>query len=513
MYTDMTHWNRVRARVMKRGESTRSVAATEGISRNTVRKMLRFEQPPGYRRTAANSLKSGARSRSSGPWKDVAGVVRSLPSRETAGFLSSLFRALHSDGSCEAAEQRLRTWGFGAKPVDHAEQSRLRWMRFMYDIERGCAPVAAGLDPEQCERLMRRLLPESANQRHKALSILAHASGISARELARHLGASRNGVRSYLRDFEAGGVDTLFNRKQRARMTDNAVLRDAVFTLLHEPPSASGINRTTWKMADLQRILAARGHQAGADTIRSIIRSAGYAWKSAKVVLTSTDSRYEEKLARIRDVLGRLQPDEHFFSIDEFGPFAVKAKPGRLLTAPGVQPSVPQWQKSKGCLILTAALELSANQVTHFYSTAKNTDEMIRMANTLLERYADASTLYLSWDAASWHLSKKLTTFVDEHNAAAQVSHRPLLELAPLPASAQFLNVIESVFSGMARAIIHNSDYESVDAAMSAIDRYFLERNQHFETHPKRAGKAIWGLERTACEFSDANNCKDPAYR
>ncbi|SDI12839.1 Winged helix-turn helix [Paraburkholderia phenazinium] len=383
----------------------------------------------------------------------------------------------------------------------------------MYDIERGCVPVAAGLDPEQCERLMRRLLPESANQRHKALSILAHASGISAREIARHLGASRNGVRSYLRDFEAGGVDALFNRKQPARMTDNAVLRGAVFTLLHEPPSASGINRTTWKMADLQHVLAARGHQAGADTIRSIIRSAGYAWKSAKVVLTSTDSRYEEKLARIRDVLGRLQPDEHFFSIDEFGPFAVKAKPGRLLTAPGVQPSVPQWQKSKGCLILTAALELSANQVTHFYSTAKNTDEMIRMANRLLERYADARTLYLSWDAASWHLSKKLTAFINEHNATAEANHRPLLELAPLPASAQFLNVIESVFSGMARAIIHNSDYESVDAVKGAIDRYFLERNLHFETHPKRAGKAIWGLERTACEFSGANNCKDPTYR
>jgi transposase len=220
MYTDIAHWNRVRARVMKRGESARSVAATEGISRNTVRKMLRFEQPPGYRRTAANSLMSAARSRSSPPWKDVAGVVRLLPAQAAAGFLSSLFRTLHSDVSGEAAEQRLRTWGFGAKPVDHAEQSRLRWMRFMYDIERGCAPVAAGLDPEQRETLMRRLLPESANQRHKALSILAHASGISAREIAHHLGASRNGVRSYLRDFEAGGVDTLFNRKQRARMTE-----------------------------------------------------------------------------------------------------------------------------------------------------------------------------------------------------------------------------------------------------------------------------------------------------
>jgi hypothetical protein len=39
------------------------------------------------------------------------------------------------------------------------------------------------------------------------------------------------------------------------------------------------------------------------------------------------------------------------------------------------------------------------------------------------------------------------------------------------PARAQFLNVIESVFSGTARAIIHNSDYKSVDETKRAIFR------------------------------------------
>jgi hypothetical protein len=44
-------------------------------------------------------------------------------------------------------------------------------------------------------------------------------------------------------------------------------------------------------------------------------------------------------------------------------------------------------------------------------------------------------------------------------------------------AGAQFLNVIESVLSGMARAIIHNSDYGSVGDAQAAMTRYFEERN------------------------------------
>ncbi|MFH1935154.1 MAG: IS630 family transposase, partial [Pseudomonadota bacterium] len=89
----------------------------------------------------------------------------------------------------------------------------------------------------------------------------------------------------------------------------------------------------------------------------------------------------------------------------------------------------------------------------------------------------------------------------------------PLVKLAPLPTSAQFLNVIESVFSGMARAIIHNSDYQSVDDCKSAIDKYFWERNDHFQKHPKRAGNKIWGKERVKATFSESNNCKDPMYR
>ncbi len=89
----------------------------------------------------------------------------------------------------------------------------------------------------------------------------------------------------------------------------------------------------------------------------------------------------------------------------------------------------------------------------------------------------------------------------------------PIVKPVPLPAGAQFLNVIESVFSGMARAIIHNSDYLSLEAAKQAIDKHFTTRNQDFQKHPKRAGRKIWGAERVQSEFRESNNCKDPLYR
>ncbi len=172
---------------------------------------------------------------------------------------------------------------------------------------------------------------------------------------------------------------------------------------------------------------------------------------------------------------------------------------------------MPQRQRSKGTLIVTAALELSTNQITHFYSPAKNTSEMVKLLYRIVDTYADQECIYFSWDAASWHASKALYSSVQDINIRR--NGRLQVKLVPLPSCAQFLNVIESVFSGMARAIIHNSDFPSLDAAQDAIDKYFAERNEQFSKHPKRAGQKIWGDERVPSEFSVSHNCKDPKYR
>ncbi|MBC4018086.1 IS630 family transposase [Siccirubricoccus deserti] len=346
------------------------------------------------------------------------------------------------------------------------------------------------------------------------MAILADRHGLAPGMVCRFLGIDSKVHRKYLRTFEEGGQTALFARQTKStRKFDSEALKQAVFRLLHEPPSNHGINRTTWIMPDLSRVLRETGHPTCPEVIRKITKAAGYRWRKARVVLTSSDPNYTEKLDRIRSILSELRPDEAFFSIDEFGPFAVKMQPGRVLSAPGEQRVVPQWQRSRGCLILTAALELSGNQVTHFYSLKKNTAEMIRMMELLVERYRDRGKLYLSWDAASWHISKRLHQCVKEHNAAVLNGGGPTVETVPLPSGAQFLNVIESIFSGMARSIIHNSDYKTVDDAKAAINRYFADRNAQFTQHPRRAGKKIWGKERELADFSEANNCKDPRYR
>jgi transposase len=338
--------------------------------------------------------------------------------------------------------------------------------------------------------------------------IMASRRGVRPAFICKVLRLSPSTYRRCVRVFSEGGAAALFARRTNPhRKFDNERIKNALFDTLHQPPGNFGINRTTWRLADLSLIMGQRGYPICEDVIRQIIKAAGYRWRKARIVLTSNDPEFSEKLGTIQSILAGLPLDEAFFSIDEYGPVAVKAQPGRSLVAPDERHIVPQWQKSRGSITVTAALELSSNQITHFYSSHKNTDEMIRMMKVFVAQYQDRKRIWLSWDAASWHISKRLNQEIEEHNNSGTW---PVVATAPLPARAQFLNIIESVFSGMARAVIQNSNYGSVDVAKAAIGRYFEERNTYFKAHPRRAGNKIWGKERVAATFSASNNCKDP---
>ena len=59
MYTDPRKWAEVRRRVQVNGESIRGFAQAEGLSRNTIRKMLRQDRPSQYTRPAAETQITG----------------------------------------------------------------------------------------------------------------------------------------------------------------------------------------------------------------------------------------------------------------------------------------------------------------------------------------------------------------------------------------------------------------------------------------------------------------------
>ena len=362
-----------------------------------------------------------------------------------------------------------------------------------------------------------------SNKRRKwerAVALLDLHSGGNVTKISWKIERSCKTIKKWHAVFVDKGIEHLDFRRTR-KITEQAfnnikLKKERIFKLIHEAPSLHNINRTSWSLKTLVQAYAKiYGETISKSGISEYVRSEHYTFKKARTVLTSPDPEYRTKLKKITNILSKLKQNEKFFSVDEFGPVAIKIRGGRSFAPKDQVRTIPQLQKSKGSLICTAALELSTNQVTHFYSSAKNTTEMIKLLDILLWKYRREEQIFFSWDAASWHASKKLYERVTELNDLEFRSkhNTPLVELAPLPSRAQFLNVIESLFSGMAKSVIHNSDYQSVEECKTAIDRYFTERNRAFLENTKRAGKKIWGEEVVCSVFQESNNCKDPRYR
>jgi transposase len=572
MYRDVAQWLSIRDQVIRKGVSIRQIVRETGISRKTVRKMLNHPYPQPYRPRNRGYPKLGPHTstvqriirenatlppsarlsvkaiyeyiretesfcgsygsvtdyaRSLAPddvciWEYAYDLLTSLEKRRAIDFLFLLSRADPPVISKSRTEQFFRDAGrvinIAPKPDkrEQVRQAAFEWMRAVLHKEISPDTLRREIgDVPDITALLDRLYGGRLSDRNRSMVVLASHRGLTSGTVCNFLGIDKHTHRKYLRTFTNGGHAALFARQTKSnRKFDNEAIKQAVFGLLHEPPSNYGINRTTWIMPDLSRVLRDTGQPACPEVIRRITKAAGYRWRRARKVLTSTDPEYREKVHHIQGILAELQESEAFFSIDEFGPFAIRAQGGRALVAPGEMPTVPQRQKSKGSLIMTTALELSSNQISYFYSPRKDTGEMLRMLYKLFQEYKHKSRIYLSWDAASWHMSKMLYARVAEHNDAITKGDvaGPLVALAPLPAGAQFLNVVESVFSGMARAVIANSNYASVEEARAAIETYVRERNEKFRCAPKRAGGKIWRMEREPAHFSESNNCKDPRY-
>src|ERR1700722_5445858 len=520
MYHDVAQWTMVRRKVVDKGHSRRQMAKETGLSRNTIRKMLLHELPQPYKPRTPRypALRQHTATLDAFAPLNVPTIVRYQVS------INEIYRYLKREENYSGSYCAVRDY-LKCRFCARQAPNQILWEHLYEEIISSSKKDAISIlrslsfngSPLISSTRLQRLQGHLASLREHQVLCSRHArrqqdADWLARVIRTGVPPSHDStlpshlrVRRRERAFHTESQTPAQNQRRRTQGFNIRASARASQQLWHKPHDLDH--------GDLCAVLAKQGRPACAGVVRAITEAAGYKWRKARLVLTWNDSQYAEKLAHIRSILSGLGPDEAFFSIDEFGPFAVKAKPGRVLAAPGEIPQVAQWQKSKGCLIITAALELSGNQVTHFYSTKKNTTEMVRMMNLLLDRYRNRRKLYLSWDAASWHISKRLSERIEENNRAATESGGPIVDTAPLPARAQFLNVIESIFSGMARAIIHNSNYQSVAEAKAAIDRYFDERNCHFREHPRRAGKKIWGKERVPPEFAEGNNCKDPRYQ
>src|SRR5947209_8118723 len=94
------------------------------------------------------------------------------------------------------------------------------------------------------------------SKRNRAMVVLASRRKIPSPTICEFLGVGKVFVRKYRKMFDSKGVDCLFADQTKSNCKiDNEDLRKAIFSLIHEPPANHGINRTSWTMALLRRVL------------------------------------------------------------------------------------------------------------------------------------------------------------------------------------------------------------------------------------------------------------------
>ena len=168
----------------------------------------------------------------------------------------------------------------------------------------GCKELEEQLiiDKKSLDKLLDWVLNNQLKYRNRAMVALAYLNQFAPIAISRFLCIQLHTVLNYIDRFESGGIDALFDRhkKKGLKKFEQPKYTEAVFRTLHAPPSTYGINRTSWRLVDLRRILKQEGLPICRSYISQITKDAGYRYLKAKRVLTSNDPEYREKLQRYR---------------------------------------------------------------------------------------------------------------------------------------------------------------------------------------------------------------------
>jgi hypothetical protein len=121
---------------------------------------------------------------------------------------------------------------------------------WMLSVLQGKEPLnafdAAAEDTAIIRRLIAILRSGNLKSRNKSLTVLAKLRGIPLLSIAEFLHVDRSTTKRYWRTYGKFGCQRLFDGFYcRRRKSSDKSLCDAVFSLLHMPPSVLDLNRST----------------------------------------------------------------------------------------------------------------------------------------------------------------------------------------------------------------------------------------------------------------------------
>lgn len=335
----------------------------------------------------------------------------------------------------------------------------------------------------------------SVREVERAKVLLGYANGASISDVMRREGVGRPMIYKCIDKALSGGVEAglkdAYHRPRKPEITDEA--KAWVVNMACTKPKDHGLAAELWTILALARLISERaeaaGHprlaRAGKSTIWRILNEHHLKPHKIRYYLERRDPDFDRKREEVlmvyRDV-GIYKADAvHDGRPAPIYTVSVDEKPGvqaLAVTAPDLPP-VPGKEESvsrdyeyvrHGTVSILAGIDLHSGHLFGHVEDQHRSIEFIGLLQEMDAYYPPEGLIRLVLDNHSAHISKETQAFL---------ATRPdRFEYVHTPKHGSWLNLIECVFSKMARTFLRHIRVQSIDELKTRILKGINEMNQ-----------------------------------
>jgi transposase len=353
------------------------------------------------------------------------------------------------------------------------------------------------IEERQYEELVKLAASRKSPQREviRAKILLAYAQGGTPTQIKAALGVSRPTIYKCIDKALSTGVSSglkdRYHRPHAPLITEEA--KAWVIHLACLKPKDLGLAAELWTLSALAGYAAAHAEQAGHGclsraakaTVWRILNAHQLKPHRVRYYLQRRDSQFELKMAQVlmvyRDVSLYQAGAVHDRRPQPIYSVSVDETPGvqaLALTAPDLPPVAGQHATigrdheyvRHGTLSILAALDLHTGQIIANVEERHRSVEFIALLKRLDEHYPSQSIIRIILDNHSAHISKETMAYLASRPGRFEYVHTPK--------HGSWLNLVETVFSKMARSFLRHIRVGSLEELRQRILKGIAEMNQ-----------------------------------
>jgi len=346
-------------------------------------------------------------------------------------------------------------------------------------------------DRKQLETIARSRT-ESANKIQRAKILLMYARGEQITRITKQVQASRPLVyRAIDKALEFGPLQSLADLKRsgRSRKIDDDA-KKWVLSIACQKPTSLNYASETWTYSQLvlhiQKHAVENGHaclkKISRSQVHSILNEGEIKPHKVRYYLERRDPKFEEKMIDVLHVYKDVEiinqspgfeKESTTISYDEKpGIQAIKNIAAQLLPVPGKHSTVARDYEYKrlGTVSLLGGIDLHTGEIHALVRDRHRSREFIEFLTIIDNKYPEDWIIRIVLDNHSSHVSKETRSFLK--------TKPNRFHFVFTPKHGSWLNLIESVFSKMARSFLRHIRVETKEELVARIYRGIEEINK-----------------------------------